>query len=290
MIVPSFGRRWRAAGRWCLARRLAISLDSWLVGMFRNVVIPAKTGVVPHCFTRFVMALRTVSSASAAAESLSLASPRESNQREGDPDLALAMKPRVRVGREGFLTVHPCTGKNARASMRAPLTGLTSQPPPPQRGPQGLEQKQKSKKSKKQKRAAFRLAAVAVAVAVAVSSAFDLGPRHRAEQRSRARGKGAHVRAHGCASSRRPENGEQRRVRRSRAMLGSPFFWLLFFGDSKKSDSAAAEADETLRRAERRREKRWMDYCLRRNDNIHFKWTTHPAPGGRYPLTPPQTP
>jgi len=29
-------------------------------------------------------------------------------------------------------------------------------------------------------------------------------------------------------------------------MLGSPFFWLLFFGEAKKSDSAAAKADETL--------------------------------------------
>ncbi|MFA5683700.1 MAG: hypothetical protein WC995_03960 [Lysobacteraceae bacterium] len=29
------------------------------------------------------------------------------------------------------------------------------------------------------------------------------------------------------------------------AMPGSPFFWSLFFGETKKSDSAAAEADET---------------------------------------------
>ncbi|MGQ0801558.1 MAG: hypothetical protein ACT4NL_15780, partial [Pseudomarimonas sp.] len=86
-------------------------------------------------FSRSELDLRTVSSASAAAESLFFESPKKSNQKKGDPDVALAMKPRVRVGREGFLTVHPCTGKNARASMRAPLTGLISQPPPPQRGP-----------------------------------------------------------------------------------------------------------------------------------------------------------
>ena len=66
-----------------------------------------------------------------------------SNQEKSDPDVARAMKPRVRVGREWFLTersegptVHPCTGKNVRASMREPLTSLISQPPPPQRGPQ----------------------------------------------------------------------------------------------------------------------------------------------------------
>jgi len=76
-----------------------------------------------------------VSATSAVAESLSLVSPRESNQREGDPDVALAKKPRVRSGREGFSTVRPCTGEIARGSMRAPLTGLISLPPPPQRGP-----------------------------------------------------------------------------------------------------------------------------------------------------------
>ena len=180
------------------------------------------------------------------------------------------MKPRVRGDREGFLTersegvgeaptAHPCTVKNARASMRAPLTGLISQPPPPQRGPQDQKLKQE--------RATLSLAAPELTTTVARSEVFAsaapapapapaLGPRYRAEQRSRARGKGANVRAHGCASSRRPENGEQRRVRRSRAMLGSPFFWLLFFGEAKKSDSAAAEADEISRRASLKREKR----------------------------------
>ena len=94
-------------------------------------------------FTRLFLLRGKVSSTSAAAESLFFESPKKSNQKKGDPDVALAMKPRVRGGREGFLTVHPCTGKNARASMRAPLTGLISQPPPPHRGPQDLEQEPK---------------------------------------------------------------------------------------------------------------------------------------------------
>jgi hypothetical protein len=41
---------------------------------------------------------------------------------------------------------------------------------------------------------------------------------------------------------RRPENGEQRRAghrTKCGARSGSPFFWLLFFGEAKKSDSAA---------------------------------------------------
>jgi hypothetical protein len=38
------------------------------------------------------------------------------------------------------------------------------------------------------------------------------------------------------------------------AAFGSPFFWLLFFGEAKKSDSAAAEADETWRQHHPQRE------------------------------------
>ena len=45
-----------------------------------------------------------------------------------------------------------------------------------------------------------------------VTLLLALPPVSGAEQRSRARGKGAHVRAQGCASSRRPESGEQRRA------------------------------------------------------------------------------
>jgi len=51
------------------------------------------------------------------------------------------------------------------------------------------------------------------------------------------------------ARSRRPETGEQRRERRSRAMLGSPSLWLLSLGEARESNSAAAEAAETLRHA-----------------------------------------
>jgi len=219
-------------------------------------------------FSRFLIACRKVSSASAAAESLFFEPPKKSNQKKGGPDVALAMKPRVRVGREEFLTVHPCTGKNARASMRAPLAGLISQPPPPQRGPQDQRPEQEPGNSG----AAVPRFLVALAPPAPFASAYalalDLGSRHRAEQRSRARGKGANVRAHGCASLRRPETGEQRRVRRSRAMLGSPSLWLLSLGETRESDSAAAEADETLRRANAKRVKpEALDCGPRRNDD-----------------------
>jgi len=102
----------------------------------------------------------------------------------------------------------------------------------------------------------YRRSNGASSFAVAVAVADDFGPRHRAEQHSRARGKGAHVRAHGCASSRRPETGEQRRVRRSRAMPGSPSLWLLSLGETRESDSATAEVDETLRQTNMERVKR----------------------------------
>jgi len=54
--------------------------------------------------------------------------------------------------------------------------------------------------------------------------------------------------AHGCAVK-NPSRPTRTRGFIASATSGSPFFWLLFFGEAKKSDSAAAEADETLRSA-----------------------------------------
>ncbi len=58
---------------------------------------------------------------------------------------------------------------------------------------------------------------------------------------------------------RRPAVGEQRRARRlrskRRARSGSPFSWLLLFGETKRSNSAAAEADEIQASAHRAKPK-----------------------------------
>jgi hypothetical protein len=59
------------------------------------------------------------------------------------PGFAPAMKPRVRVGREGFLTARPCAGKNARASCARPF-GRILPPAAAAQGPQKPTQKQGS--------------------------------------------------------------------------------------------------------------------------------------------------
>ncbi len=98
--------------------------------------------------------------------------------------------------------------------------------------------------------ARHRLSEAAVAVAPAVALGF-WGPHSaRAEQRSQGRGKGAHVRAHGCASSRRPGHGEQRREPRELhprgARLGCPSLWLLSLGQARESDSRPEGARKLL--------------------------------------------
>jgi len=67
------------------------------------------------------------------------------------------------------------------------------------------------------------------------------------------------------------------------AQPGSPFFWLLFFGDSKKSDSAGAEPDETQPRRTVRREKpNPLDSDIRRNDG-HSEVIDRKNPSPPYP-------
>jgi hypothetical protein len=85
------------------------------------------------------------------------------------------------------------------------------------------------------------------------------GPRHRTEQRSGARGKGANVRGHGWPSPRRPEAREQRRARRyAPCDARVAFLWLLLFGEAKRSNSPTAEVGETLRNTRAKREKHWI--------------------------------
>jgi len=59
-------------------------------------------------------------------------------------------------------------------------------------------------------------------------------------------------------------------------MRGSPSLWLLSLGEARESDSAAAQADETVRQAITRREKpEKLDSGLRRN---HHQTLTNPQP------------
>ena len=74
--------------------------------------------------------------APAARESLSLACPRESNQREGHPTWRFPgiHARKVREGRPGFSTGHPAPAKNDRHPCRSPC-GPVDRPSPPHRGP-----------------------------------------------------------------------------------------------------------------------------------------------------------
>ncbi|WP_347262464.1 hypothetical protein, partial [Rudaea sp.] len=75
-----------------------------------------------------------------------------------------------------------------------------------------------------QARALPRYAGEAKAFAVGFRSCLSLLiflPLHRTEHRRRQRGKGAHVRAQGCASSRRPADAEKRRAPRAHSARGA---------------------------------------------------------------------
>jgi len=82
---------------------------------------------------------------------------------------------------------------------------------------------------------------VLVHLLVIFARGSPLGSQRAAEPGS---GKGANVRAHGCASLRRPENGEQRRAPRELhprgASLGCPSLWLLLLGQARESNSLPA--------------------------------------------------
>src|SRR5690606_2916214 len=72
-----------------------------------------------------------------ASESLSLAWPRESNQREGHPDAAVSgLLPSDFAKRfRGWLTVHPCTDNQLARIPASHPAGNSSTTSPPHRGP-----------------------------------------------------------------------------------------------------------------------------------------------------------
>ena len=197
-------------------------------------VIPAK--VLRSChsresgdpapdFTRKKRICREVSSASAAAEFLSLACPRERNQREGHPTLA----PRCARCPALLAELGPA---RTRASMRSNIRAF---PPSPTALLGTID-------------GTGEPGATARALLIL---ALDLPPRR---SRRRAGGKARRV-ARRKRASFSPVHG--RTVEKPRrpdanppkagAISGCPFSWLLRFGHAKRSNSAAAEADETSR-------------------------------------------
>ena len=170
-------------------------------------------------FTRAKRRCREVSSASAAAELLSLACPRERNQREGHPALApdFVRCPALLAGLGPART---------RTSMCSNMRAFPPSPPPLLGAIDGKE--------------------VPRATARAPLALVSRRSRRRAggSVRSIARRKRAcFPSGHGCAvgKPRRPAANPAQ----PGAISGSPFSCLLLFRDAKRSRSAAAEADET---------------------------------------------
>ena len=211
----------------------------------------------------FVIASRRVSSASAAADLLLFEWPKRSRQEKGHPDVPPAIEPRVRAGEARFANSTSCAGgKQARIHARFP-GGLSATPSPPHRGP-ALGARARTPLHLRTQRAvthtavslrapvpapvlALASAALAPAVAPAVALAFAPGSPYAAVGIGRS---GTQWCAHGCAhvfaSTGRAVENPCRIPRTRRAPhQGSPSLWLLSLGDSRESDSAAAEADET---------------------------------------------
>jgi len=185
-----------------------------------GLVIPAKAGIHFYLgFTRTKQWYREFSSASAAAEFLSLACPRERNQREGHPEIAPAFGGFASVLR-GFSTARPCTGEKLARFLRAPA--VAADPPARRRDLRDRDQEQR------------RASSWLSLPSLAPSSAAGLGGKARMFERRDAR-----VRAGPSSAS---SAGHRTK---SGARVGCPFSWLLLFGHAKRSNSAAAEADET---------------------------------------------
>ncbi|WP_347261733.1 hypothetical protein [Rudaea sp.] len=140
---------------------------------------------------------------------------------------------RVRASGRVPLTAHPCAGSGIGAIHRAaPCGAFPTAVAAMQWGP-GKARAARScaqKQEQKQKRRASLL----------LIWLLIFHPLHRTEHRRRRRGKGAHVRAQGCASSRRPAGAEKRRaLSRSESAVSGVCFFGYFLCTSKESNPLA---------------------------------------------------
>ena len=202
-------------------------------------VIPAK--VLRSChsresgdpapdFTRKKRICREVSSASAAAEFLSLACPRERNQREGHPTLApdFVRCPALLAGL-GPARTRPSMASDRRAFPPSPAALLGA------KDGSGMPRANARERLALASRRSRRRAGGSAATAGARRKRASFSPVHgRAVEKPR----------------RTDGNTAQ-----PGAISGSPSLWLLSLGDARESSSGAAEADETSRRIHFRRVK-----------------------------------
>jgi hypothetical protein len=129
----------------------------------------------------------------------------------------------VRVSGRVRLTAHPCAGSRMSAINRAHPAGFSDRC---RRNAMGTRKSQGSALLRAEARAGAKQKHC-TPLLLTWPSIFL--PLHRTEHRRRRRGKGAHVRAQGCASSRRPAGAEKRRAPRARsargAVSGAAFLW-----------------------------------------------------------------
>jgi len=140
---------------------------------------------------------------------------------------------RVRVSGRVPLTARPCAGNGMRAIHRAHPCGASSSAAAAMQWGPGEARAARScapKPRQEQKRC----------MSLLLIWPLIFLPLHRTEHRRRRRGKGAHVRAHGCASSRRPAGAEKRRaLSRSESAVSGVCFFGYFLCTSKKSNPLA---------------------------------------------------
>jgi len=145
-------------------------------------------------------------------------------------------------------------GQQQTDSSRRTAAAPAKQKPQPRQNPQQLHRQQNQRRQKRSSnRSKFSRCAPWLLLQILGSPLWRrrLGDQARRGARMDAR---AFLPVHGC-TVKNPSRPPRTRGFIASATSGSPFFWLLFFGDSKKSDSATAEVDETLRRAKPKREK-----------------------------------
>jgi len=224
--VGSF-RLWKASG--------GVSPTSASRTSFRRMPESSALG-----FSRPKVAFGRVSPTSAVGESLSLVSPRESNQREGDPGIARQRAPcPALLAGLGPARTRPSMASNIRAFPPSPAALLGAMTGPIDRQP---------KQEQQQRRHTRSLRAPALRGPCAAAAGGRSGPQGRMQEAC------AFLPAQGCAVK-NPSRPTRTRGFTAGANPGWPFSWLLLFGHSKRSNSAAAEADETLREAVNSRER-----------------------------------
>ncbi len=234
--------------------------------------------------------IRASSSRIPAGRFLSLACPRERNQREGHPQRPGRRAParRLRDRVTGFVD-GPFMDRNERARIvRAPLR---ARPPPARRAARGprlrsariLRAQSRSIAASAAPTEEPRPAFVGAAEVAMLLLPGPLRRRWTADDQARRGARWiARVRRDAGMHRRRPPAGvHEPSAQRKAAPSGCPFFWFLFFGQAKKRNRPAGMRDENARMRVGHREKSRLS-CWKRKQRPHGDSAlTLPSPASR---------